>query len=232
MRPTPILPSEIKTGCPELDLVWEKFSGAILDRPGVLIPDTDHDLTWHAFLGHSIDMQGFRAAEFAGVDTLTRHAPKFTPLTQRGIGVPELAGLWEISAIKEHLLHGVKGVPFIATLDALRNAGGSVGESLADAFQWFPWRKFHWSVRALLQNSAVLASHDCSFRRWLQHECAQIGVIEFPPPVFRWEVGLSGDKVTLERAIRDRLQRTFYMVGPALAAYMISDWQLGSGMRV
>lgn len=33
------------------------------------------------------------------------------------------------------------------TLDVLRASGGGVGESLADAFQCFPWRKLHWVVR-------------------------------------------------------------------------------------
>jgi len=32
--------------------------------------------------------------------------------------------------------------------------------------------------------------------------------------------------MTMEQALRSRLERTFYMVGPALAAYMICDWQL------
>src|SRR6266545_6364654 len=98
------LPSEISTGCPELDLVWRRYAQNILGRPGVLIPDTDEDLTWHAFLGHSIDMQGFRAAEFAGVDTLSRQAPKFIPLRERGIGVPELAALWKVPQARQHLL--------------------------------------------------------------------------------------------------------------------------------
>lgn len=71
------VPSEISTSCPELDLVWRTYAQRIVTRPGILIPDTDEDLTWHAFLGHSIDMQGFRAAEFAGVDELSRPAPKF-----------------------------------------------------------------------------------------------------------------------------------------------------------
>lgn len=82
------LPSEIFTGCPELDLVWRLYTHSIIDRPGVAIPDTEEDLNWHAFLGHSIDMQGFRAAEFAGVDPLTRSAPKlpkFVPLRQRDL---------------------------------------------------------------------------------------------------------------------------------------------------
>src|SRR5208283_5766546 len=74
-------PPSISTGCPELDLAWQTYASMILNRSQILIPDTDDDLTWHAFLGHSIDMQGFRAAEFAGVDLLTRNAPKFMPLS-------------------------------------------------------------------------------------------------------------------------------------------------------
>ena len=106
------LPSEISTGCPELDLAWKTYASMILHRSQILIPDTDDDLTWHAFLGHSIDMQGFRAAEFTGVDPLTRNAPNFVPLKTRGIGVPELAALWEIPEIRQHLLGQIKDVPF------------------------------------------------------------------------------------------------------------------------
>lgn len=209
MRSRPNLPSEISTNCQELDLVWRIHAVKVVDRPGILIPDTDDDLTWHAFLGHSIDMQGFRAAEFAGVDSLTRPAPKFISLRERGIGVSELAALWDISAIQQHLRTGIKGVPLQATLDVLRSAGGPVGESLADAFEWFPWRRGHWSVRSLLQNSSVLKNSDCSFRAWLQHECAQVGVIEFPPPDFQKIVVLSGASMTLERALRIRSRGPF-----------------------
>ena len=53
------VPTTVNTGCTELDLVWGKFAAEIVGRPGVLIPDTEDDLNWHAFLGHSIDMQGF-----------------------------------------------------------------------------------------------------------------------------------------------------------------------------
>lgn len=226
MRPRPSLPPEISTGCAELDLVWKIHAAKILDRPGVLIPDTDDDLAWHAFLGHSIDMQGFRAAEFAGVDPLSKSAPKFISLRERGIGVSDLAALWDSSAIQQHLRTGIKGVPLRTTLEVLRSEGGPGGISLADAFEWFPWRKGHWSVRALLQNSSVLKNYDYSFRAWLQHECAQLGVVEFPPPDFQRIVVLAGPTMTLERALRVRLEETFYMVGPALAAYMICDWQL------
>lgn len=217
------VPSAIETGCPELDLVWRRYAAAVLGRPGVLIPDTDEDLTWHAFLGHSIDMQGFRAAEFAGVDELTRRAPNFVPLKARGIGVRELAGLWTIPPIQAHLRSNLRGVPLVATLDVLRSSGGEAGESLADAFQWFPWRKFHWVVRALLENSAILASHDFSFRQWLHAACVEAGVTEFPPSDFRRVVG---DGLSLEHWLRRRLQEVFYQVGPAMAPYMICDWQL------
>lgn len=132
------LPASISTGCPELDLVWSRYTSQILSRPDITIPDTDHDLNWHAFLGHSIDMEGFRAPEFAGVDALTRSARGFVPLRERGVGVRELASLWEVSAISEQLLHGTRGAPLSVTLDVLRSAGEAVGASLAEAFEFFP----------------------------------------------------------------------------------------------
>ena len=84
------IPQSIATGCDEVDLAWSTYAGQILERPGIMIPDTDDDLSWHAFLGHSIDMQGWRAAEFVGVDAITRDASGFVPLIKRGIGVREL----------------------------------------------------------------------------------------------------------------------------------------------
>jgi hypothetical protein len=220
------VPPTITTGCPELDLAWETYASIILNRSQILIPDTEDDLNWHAFLGHSIDMQGFRAAEFVGVDPLTRKAPGFVPLKVRGIGVPELAALWEIPRIRHHLMTGTAGVPLQSSLDVVRVNGGGIGASLVEAFTHFPWRKFHWSVRALLQNSAVLKPFGFSFRRWLQDECQRLGVTSFPPDDFRQVVVLDRAKMPLERALRERLERTFYMVGPAMSAYMLCDWQL------
>ena len=216
----------ISSGSEELDLAWSTFASQILDRPGIMIPDTDDDLSWHAFLGHSIDMQGVRAAEFVGVDALTRTAPQFVPLNDRGIGVAQLAGLWEISAIRDHLLSGLRGVPFDTTLDVLRSEGGSTGSSLAEAFQYFPWRKFHWAVRAYLQNSAALKDYDYSFRRWLEAECQLLGVSRFPPSDFRQIVNVDGTDISVEAALVRRLQQSFFQVGPAMAPYMICDWQL------
>jgi hypothetical protein len=220
------LPPEISTGCPELDRAWSTYATMILERSHILIADTDDDLTWHAFLGHSIDMQGFRAAEFAGVDPLTRHAPKFVPLKRRGIGVPELAGLWEIPEVRSHFRKSLQDVPFSDTLNLLRARGAGIGGSIAEAFDFFPWRKFHWAVRALLENSARLKPFDFSFRRWLQNECLALGVGSFPPHDFRTPVELDHQIMSLEQALRARLERTFYMVGPAMSAYMLCDWQL------
>ena len=220
------LPTTISTGCAELDLAWKTYASMILNRSQILIPDIEEDMNWHAFLGHSIDMQGFRAAEFAGVDPLTRNAPKFVPLKASGIGVPELAALWEIQMIRQHLLAQNKDVPFAVTLQVLRSHGSEIGVLLAEAFEYFPWRKFHWSVRALLQNSAVLKPFNYSFRRWLQYECEHLGVQEFPPNDFRRAVTCEGTSMALERALRKRLEQTFYKVGPAMSAYMLCDWQL------
>jgi hypothetical protein len=220
------VPASVSTQCPELDLVWARYANLVVDRPGIGIPDTDDDLTWHAFLGHSIDMQGFRSPEFAGVDAMTRPAPQFVSLRERRVGVPELASLWAVPAIREHLLHGTRCVPLSRTLDVLRADGGPLGASLAAAFEFFSYRKFHWAVRALLQNSATLTDSGFSFREWLHRECVQIGVEDFPPPDFRRSVAMGHSRLPLEVALRSRLEATFYEVGPALAAYMLCDWQL------
>lgn len=219
------LPSTTATACPELNKVWSVYSQSLIGRPGVMIPDTDEDLNWHAFLGHTIDMQGFRAAEFSGVDALTRRAD-FRSLMSRGIGVRQLGELWEVAAIRQHLLSGARGTPMETTYRTLESDGGSIGRSLAEAFQSFPWRKGHWTVRALLQNSAALKEHGYSFRRWLRQECEMLAAPEFAPRDFRKVVRLGGREVSLERALRTRLEQTFYQVGPATAAYTLCDWQL------
>jgi len=219
------IPDEISTGCPELDLVWRTYAADILGRPHVLIPDTEYDLNWHAFLGHSIDMQGFRAAEFAGVDPLSKHAPDFVPLRQRGIGICELAELWNIPEIQQHILNKSSGTPLHTTLDVLKTYGKEIGRSLAEAFDTFPYRKGHWTVRALLQNSDHLGKYGFSFRQWLQDHCRELQVEEFPPGNFRQPVGSVG-RQTLEKMLRLHLDKAFFQVGPALAAYMLCDWQL------
>jgi hypothetical protein len=225
---TPLVPCEISTGCPELDLAWREYANEVVSSH-IPIPDTDADLTWHAFLGHGADMAGFRAAEFVGVDPLPtdRHEPRFEPLNRRGIGVPELASLWRDSMIRQHLMGLDKDEPLGAvTLKLLRATGGDVGASLADAFDSFPRRRFNWSLRALAQNSAALERHVWSFRCWLQAECRNLGMSDFPPPSFRRAVTLAGERLPLEEALRHRLKASFFMVGWRIAGYMISDWQL------
>jgi hypothetical protein len=219
-----LLPTEIYTGCPEVNLVWRTYALDLLRKPGLLISDTEDDLNWHAFLGHSIDMQGFRAAEFVGVDPLSKPG-RFTPLIQRDIGVRELADLWEIEPIRQHLMKAT-GSPMTTTYAILRARGGAVGRSLAEAFETFPWRKGHWCVRALLQNSASLRKHQFSFRHWLEFECERLGVRDFPPSNFMQYVPFSGQTVSLENALRKRLELTFYRVGPLMAPYILCDWQL------
>ncbi|MHC5536829.1 hypothetical protein ACYOEI_00985 [Singulisphaera rosea] len=220
------VPATISTGCPELDKAWSAYAQMIL-RSDILIPDTEEDLNWHAFLGHSIDMQGFRAAEFAGIDPLTRHAPDFIPLKTRGIGIPELASLWQIKTIRDHL-RGGRWDEYLRpeTIEVLRTEGGEIGKSLADAFEKFPRTKYRWSLRALLQNSDKLSPFRFSFREWLRAECDQLGIQSFPPSDFRQGVPFGGGMWTIEQALRTRLAAEFFMVGPAMSAYMICDWQL------
>lgn len=107
-------------------------------------------MNWHAFLGHSIDMQGFRAAEFAGVDELSKPAPRFKHLKQGGIGVAELGKLWEVKAIRNHLLYKTQGTRITTTYEILKAEGGKIGRSLAEAFESFPFRKGHRCVRDYL----------------------------------------------------------------------------------
>jgi hypothetical protein len=219
------LPSVIATGCPELDQAWAAYSSLILHRSQIFIPDTHEDLNWHAFLGHGIDIPGFRGGEFVGVDPLTRKSPKFVSLKQRGIGVPQLAALWEIPDIAGRLWPAKSRTPMRAALNELRLLGGESGASLADAFEHFPGAKSFSSLRNLLQNAALLKRHAYSFRRWLEVECAELGVVSFPPSDFQQPVVLFDKNLPLESALRIRLGMAFYL-RPAIAAAMICDWQL------
>ncbi len=218
-----IIPKTIETNCPELNRAWQEYQHFILDRSAILIEDSEEALNWHAFLGHSIDMQGFRAAEFAGVDELSKPAPNFIPLKQTGIGVKELGQLWQIESIRNHLLRGCIGTDTTTSYEILKTAGGETGVLLARAFQTFPFRKGHKYIRALLHNSAVLQTFNYSFRNWLKHQCSVLGEKEFPPRNFRQCVGVGK---SLEEVLCEKLEKTFYLVGPEMAPYMICDWQL------
>lgn len=220
------IPPTISTGCTELDTAWAAYAQPIFEG-GILIPDTEDDLNWHAFLGHSIDMQGFRAAEFVGVDALTKTAPGFRPLKEQGIGLREMAHLWEVEPIQEHLMAVTRRGPsedIEPTLQQLRLHGGAVGQTLAAAYAAFPYRKTNGGIRAYLQNSAKLAPNQYSFRSWLASESENAGASEFPPADFRAAAN-NGDR-SIEEHLMARLEQTFYMVGPTMAAYMICDWQL------
>ena len=101
------------------------------------------------------------------------------------------------------------------------------GASLADALETFPRRKTNRTVRALLQNCAALSPWGFSFRRWLEHACASLGAGSFPPSDFLAEASDGVVAALIERVLRRRIEQSFYQVGPALAEYMLSDWQLG-----
>jgi hypothetical protein len=78
----------------------------------------------------------------------------------------------------------------------------------------------------LLENANKLRPHNFSFRNWLRAECDGLGVRSFPPHDFGEEIRVGGRSSTIERALRDRLDAKFYMVGTAMSAYLICDWQL------
>src|SRR5207244_3970214 len=78
----------------------------------------------------------------------------------------------------------------------------------------------------LLKNSAALQPFGYSFRNWLEAECRNLHEVTFPPPDFRTPVIVKNAGMTLEYALRERLQQTFTWVGPAIAPYMLCDWQL------
>src|SRR6185436_6806525 len=209
------IPRSINTSCHQLNLFWEQYATGLLAQPGLLIADTDEDLSLHAFLGHSVDMQGFRAGEFVGVDP-SPPSRDFVSLKARKIGVKELADLWNVRGIREHLQSvttGRQSASVETTYNALMKHGGRIGESLAEALRSFRRRKQNRIVRALLQNSDVLRQCGYSFRSWLVSECAQLGLVEFPPRDFRREIRFEGRSVSLEIALRLRLAQTFYLVG-------------------
>lgn len=224
------IPPEINTNCPELNQAWKLYMASASAVEGMLVPDTDQALNCHAFLGHSIDMQGFRAGEFAGVEKLRFPSPGFIPLNQRGISVRELGQLWETEPIQRHLVRVTaragQGAAMESTYAILSQYGGHVGRSLTEAFQAFPRRKGHWCVRALLENSWNLKECGYSFRNWLKRKCRELGMSEFPPTDFRQPVSVGGGTESLEEALCRLLERTFYRVGPEMAPYMICDWQL------
>lgn len=219
------IPSRIETDCPDLNQAWSTFIDGILNDIGIFIADTEEALNYHAFLGHSIDMQGFRAGEFAGVEK-PKNPYSFRSLKERGLGVRELAGLWEIDQIRNHLLNVQPGTGMDATYDVLARYGGHTGASLVEAFRSFPRRKGHWCVRAYLQNSYRLKDYGYSFRSWLEQQCRELGITSFPPSDFRQSVYYGKRKMPLEDALCLLLQRDFYRVGEQMAPYMICDWQL------
>lgn len=208
----------------------QEFADRILDpKGGIVIPDTDEELNWHAFLAHSLDMQGFRADWFVGRQP-NPDWPSFRTLRDRGIGVREMASLWAVPAIRDSLLrpreYGLRTVE--DALQVLEGKGGSIGHNLAEAFREARMRKNIRTIRGYLSNSYALTPYGSSFRCYLQtaiHET--IPGASFPPSDFMQPVTWMGRQTTLEGALTLRLERDFYGVGPEMAPYMLCDWMLG-----
>jgi len=227
------LPVEISTGCAELDLAWRAYAPGILDRLGTLVPDTEEDLNWRGFLGGSVFMDNFRAAEFVGVTPLTRRTPSFVSLRQRGLGVAELSAIWrDVGSI---LWLAKTRTPVRRIVEILQTDGGLAGQSLAEALEHFPHRKSVLDIQGLLWNANKLKNHGHSFRRWLEARCADLGVSDFPPVDFRQpvtvivryqSVAVLEERMPLEWALRSLLQLRFYYVGPEMSARVIGDWML------
>jgi hypothetical protein len=199
----------------------------------VSIPDTDEELNWHAFLAHSLDMQGFRADWFVGRWPNAQWG-EFRTLHQRGLGVAELSSLWEIEPLKRALGRPEEaGLKTVAdALGVLRQYGDSSGGSLAEAFQTAPTRKNIRTIRAFLQNSYFLRAYGSSFRRYLERQVAMLlPGSPFPPADVMCPVRWGTEQVSLEQGLVRCLERDFYMVGPEIAPYMLCDWLLGLWQR-
>ncbi len=218
------LPRVISTGCPELELAWRTYAPTILQRSEILIADSHEDLNWYGFLGRSVFRDNFRAAEFVGVAPLTKHAAKFIPLRERGLGVAELSAIWDY--VGSILWLARTRTPIKRILESLRTEGGPAGPSFAEALEHFPHRKSVLDIQWLLWNANKLKRYEHSFRRWLEAECSELGIRGFPPADFCQPVMLLERQMPLEWALRARLQLQFGLVDQAMSASLISDWQL------
>jgi len=198
----------------------DRWADDIVSGPGVAIPDTEEDLNWHAFLGHHQDMQGFDAGQFAGVDPYKGPGP-FRCLRERGLGVKELADLWQIASIRESLCAPSTGGSQLARCVArIRSAGGHTGRELAEAWDSFKGRarKTKAILRAYMANSHLLGQHDHSFRRYLEAQTRRFDPgLEFPPSTMT---------SAYESFLIERIAADFFNVGETMAAYMVCDWLL------
>ncbi len=227
MEPRRDIPPTIDTACSPLNAAWERYAVDLMSGCGLCVADTDRALNWDAFLGRSISF-----TRLPGDVRNSGAAPDFTPLLDRGLRLRDLAELWKIQPLRDHFMHRDEpSEPAAASCSMLLRSGGPAGEMLCDAFQSLPKSSSHWSVRALLQNSAALEEYNYSFRAWLRHEISAMGETEFPPKDFRKMVLTTNPsgvaQYTLEEAIRMLMGRVFHRANPVIAAHILCDWQLG-----
>jgi hypothetical protein len=222
------VPDTIETTCGPLNDAWRRFALELIRTHSIDIADSEDALNWDAFIGRSVDFEAL-----SGVSGRPTSAPDFAPLRERGISLEDLADLWSLKPLRDHLLHNHEDpqTPASASCKLLLQRAGPAGQHLCDAFREIPDSSSHWSVRALLQNSAGLADCGFSFRRWLERESMALGEAEFPPRDFRRTVVMTDHnglaQRSLEHALVAIMGRTFHRTGPDIAAHILSDWQLG-----
>jgi hypothetical protein len=204
--------------CKEALLVLiKKYAEKIVTKESVPIPDEEEALNWHAFLGHSQDMQGFDAGKFSGADPWSKKG-NWRSLKERNLSVTLLSQLWAIEPIHDSLTAPKSSLA--ERLEAISRHGQKPGFEFVEAWRGFKGRarKTKAILRAYLDNPHRLKPYGHSFRNYLERLfstiCPHVG---FPPRHFQ-----SGD----EARIVQRIDLDFYNVGPAMASYMICDWLL------
>ena len=222
------IPETIHTTCAPLNEAWERYAGDLVGQCGLCVQDDDKALNWDAFLSRSVPL--VRQPGYVGYPS---DVPDLAPLRERGITLRDLADLWQIDALRDHLTHRDEnsGEPAAAHCSLLLASGGPAGQMLCQAFRALPKSSSHWSVRALLQNAASLAETDYSFRKWIEREVRMLGDDEFPPRDFRRTVVVTEPNGVAQRSLEDALVgvmgRVFHRASPPVAAHMLCDWQLG-----
>jgi hypothetical protein len=226
------VPHTIDTNCKALNEAWARYANELAGPNGIALADTEDALNWDAFISRSVEFEP-TACRFGS----SSRGPDFQPLRDRGITLKDLADLWEIEPLRDHLLHKNEDprTPAAESCHILLGNGGPAGQLLCAAFEDIPASRSHWSVRALLQNSAALSECNHSFRSWLARESGALGEPEFPPRDFRKMVIMTDrDGIaqrTLEQALVAVIGRCFHRAGPEIAAHILCDWMLGLWLR-
>jgi hypothetical protein len=226
------------THAEQLERLLSSHQGAVLSAD-VLIPDNEHELNWHAFLGHH-DFHHFRGDQF-----VLYGRGSFAPLRKRNppIGISYLAAAWH--QLEECNPDGTRGKELLGryrwrkqnpdSKDNLRldlTIGGSESRGVLALWDEFG-SGIPYAYAYLLFDSAVLASRfSLSFRSYLQQTTARLtgGDSTFGLfPKLTWERCIRYGPAAwtpLEEALAGEITRDF-AVGIEVAHYLFSHWLLG-----